>query len=151
MKKYIDIICPVSGQKADENTARTAAIYTVLITTTALFLNSYLMMLVLAADFAIRAFSSGSASPLKLLAGQTAEILNINNRKVVDAAPKKFAALLGMTFSLLAGLFIILHLPVAAGVIASMLILCAFLEGVFGYCLGCIVYSLITASSGRTL
>lgn len=150
MKKYIDIICPVSGQRADENVARTAAIYTVVITSTALLINSYVIMLLLAADFAIRAFSSGSASPLKMLATQTAGTLNIRNRNIIDAAPKKFAALLGMTFSLLAGLFMIAQLPVAAAIIASMLIFCAFLEGVFGYCLGCVVYTIITASSGKS-
>ena len=150
MKKYIDIICPVSGQKADENIARTAAIFTVLITAAALLLNSYVIMLLLAVDFAIRAFSSGSASPLKMLATLTAGTLNIRNRKIIDAAPKKFAALLGMTFSLLAGLFLIAQLPVTAAVIASMLIFCAFLEGVFGYCLGCVVYTIITTSTGKS-
>ncbi len=150
MKKYIDIICPVSGQKADENIARTTAIFTVLITAAAFLINSYVIMLLLAADFAIRAFSSGSASPLKILATQIAGTLNIRNRKIIDAAPKKFAALLGMTFSLLAGLFMIAQLPVLAAIIASMLIFCAFLEGVFGYCLGCIVYTIITASPGKS-
>lgn len=150
MKKYIDIVCPVSGQKADEHVARTAALYTVLITTTALLINSYVMILLLAADFAIRAFSSGRASPLKLLSAQTAGTLNIRNKKLIDAAPKKFAALLGMTFSFIAGVFLFVQLPVAAVIIASMLIFCAFLEGVFGYCLGCVVYTIIASSSGKS-
>ena len=150
MKKYIDVICPVSAEKADENVARTTAMLTVLITGTALLANSYLVLLLLAADFAVRSFSSGTGSPLKFLSIQISEILNSKNKKLIDAAPKKFAAMLGMTFSLLAGIFLLMQLPVAAFVIASMLIFCAFLEGVFGYCLGCVVYSVLTAS-GRKL
>ena len=150
MKKYIDVICPVSGEKADENVARTAAMITVIITVTALLVNSYLMLLLLAVDFAVRAFSSGTGSPLKLISIQISGLLNSKSKKLIDAAPKKFAAMLGMTFSLIAGVFLLMQLPVAAFVIASMLIICAFLEGVFGYCLGCVVYSVLTAS-GRKL
>lgn len=149
MKKYIDIICPVSGVKADENVARTAALLTVLFTMTALFINSYSLMLFLAADFAIRSFLSGKASPLKILSVQIAGLLKIKNIKLIDAAPKKFAALLGMIFSLLAGFFMIVQLPLAAVIAASLLIFCAFLEGVFGYCLGCVIYSVLTASGKK--
>ncbi len=42
MKNLIDIICPVSKTKADENIVRISAILTVLITTTAVLVNSYL-------------------------------------------------------------------------------------------------------------
>ncbi len=150
MKKYIDIICPISSIKADENITRTTAIFTVFITAVAILINSYIIMLLLAVDFAIRAFSTGRASPLKNLAIQTTRILKINNGKRIDAAPKKFAALLGMTFSFLAGLFMIVNLSLTAVIIASMLIFCAFLEGVFSYCVGCVVYTLITKSSGKS-
>ena len=150
MKNLINIICPVSGAKADEYTARTAAILTVIITSTALLVNSYFILFLLAADFAIRSFSPGTGSPLKMLSNQIAGSLNIRNKKFADAAPKKFAALLGMTFSLIAGLFLVAQLPVAALIIASILIFCAFLEGVFGYCIGCTVYSIL-AESGKIL
>lgn len=149
MKKYMDIICPVSSERADENVARTAAMFTVIITAAALLINSYLVLILLSADFAIRAFSSGTASPIKILSKQTAGALNIRNKKLMDAAPKRFAAMLGMTFSLLAGLLMIFQLPVLALIMASILIFCALLESLFGYCLGCIVYTILTSSSGR--
>ncbi len=148
MQNIIQIICPVSGEKADKNTTRTIALFTVLITAAALLAGSYMILLLLAADFAIRSFSSGTGSPLKILSKKITGTLNIN-KKPVDAAPKKFAAMLGMIFSLLAGLLIILNLPVAATVVASTLIFCALLEGVFGYCLGCVVYSLFTLPPGK--
>ena len=150
MKRYIDIICPVSLKKADENVARTAAFFTVLVTSVALFTGSYIILFLLAADFAIRSFSSGSASIIKILAIHSAGVFNLRNKRMIDAAPKKFAALLGMTFSFLAAVFLLLQLPVTAIVIASMLIFCALLEGLFGYCLGCVVYTILTTSSGRS-
>ena len=149
MNNLISIICPVSNAKADENVVRTSAILTVLITATAVLVNSYLILFLLAVDFAIRSFFSGIGSPLKILSNHIAGIMNIRNKKFIDAAPKKFAALLGMTFSLLAGLLLLFHLPVAAMITASILIFCAFLEGVYGFCLGCFVYTILTSSSGK--
>ncbi len=147
MKNLIYIICPVSDSKVDENVIRTSAILTVLITATALVVNSYLILFLLAADFAVRSFYSGIGSPLKILSSHIAGFLNIRNKKLIDAAPKKFAALLGMIFSLLAGLLLLFHMPIAAMITASILIFCAFLEGVFGFCLGCFVYTILTSSS----
>ncbi len=150
MKNFIDIICPVSNIKADEAVLRTSAVLTVLIAAAALILNSYLIFLLLAADFAVRSFFTGISSPLKIISNRIAGILNLTNKKFTDAAPKKFAALLGMTFSLLAGLLLLFQLPVAAVITASLLIFCAFLEGVFGICLGCFIYTVLTASSNRS-
>jgi hypothetical protein len=149
MRNIIYVICPVSGAKADENVVRTLAILTVLITITALFAGSYLVLFLLGADFALRSFTSGTGSPLRILSKKIAGDLNLK-KKLIDAAPKKFAAMLGMTFSLLAGLLLLLNLPVAALVVGSILIFCALLEGIFGFCLGCIIYSILTASSGKT-
>jgi hypothetical protein len=146
MNRFIDIICPVSAGKADENITRTVAIFTVLVTTTAIILGNYIIMFLLAADFAIRSFTTGKTSPLKFLSVHTTGFLEIRDKKLIDAAPKKFAALLGMTFSLLAAIFMVMQFPATALVIASALIFCALLEGVFGYCLGCTVYSILVAT-----
>ncbi|MGF1584070.1 MAG: DUF4395 domain-containing protein [Bacteroidales bacterium] len=149
MKNLIYIICPVSDRKTDENATRIAAVLTAIITVAALAVNSYIILFLLAADFAVRSFTPGTGSLLKILSGQIAGMLDIRNKKHTDAAPKKFAALLGMTFSLLAGVFLVVQLPVAALITASILVFCAFLEGIFGYCLGCLVYSVLTASANK--
>jgi hypothetical protein len=149
MKNLIYIVCPVSDSKTDENVTRIAAVITATITVAALVANSYIILFLLAADFAVRSFTPGTGSLLKILSGQIAGMFNIRNKKHTDAAPKKFAALLGMTFSLLAGLFLVVQLPVAALITASILVFCAFLEGIFGYCLGCLVYSFLTASANK--
>jgi hypothetical protein len=149
MKNFINTICPVSTEKADENVVRTIAIVTALTTTIAILAGSYLILFLLGADFAVRSFSSGTGSLLKIIAGQIAGILGIRHKKYTDAAPKKFAAMMGMTFSLLAGLFLLIGLPIAAIITASILIFCALLEGIFGFCLGCFVYTILTSASGK--
>jgi hypothetical protein len=149
MKNLIYIVCPVSDRKTDENVARIAAVLTATITVAAMVANSYLILFLLAVDFALRSFTSGTGSFLKILSGHIAGMLDIRNKSHTDAAPKKFAALLGMTFSLLAGLFLVVQLPVAAVITASVLVFCALLEGIFGYCLGCLVYSVLTASEKK--
>jgi hypothetical protein len=143
--RIIDILCPVSPEKADENVTRTIAVYTVIFTTTAVLFDNFLIMLLLTADFSLRAFTTGKASPLKYLSVHTAGFLEIRDKKLINAAPKKFAALLGTTFSFLTAVFMIMQLPVLAVVIASALVFCALLEGIFGYCLGCVIYSIIIA------
>jgi hypothetical protein len=149
MKRFIDIICPVSEGKADENIVRTIAFFTAIVTIMALIFGNYIIMLLLAADFAIRSFTTGKTSPLKFLSVHTAGLLEIRNKKLIDAAPKKFAALMGMTISLLTAVLLLMQLHAAATVTASALIFFALLEGVFRYCMGCVVYSLIAGQSGK--
>jgi hypothetical protein len=149
MNRFIGIICPVSAGKADEYITRTIAVFTVLVTVTALILGNYFIMLLLSADFAIRYFTTGKGSPLKFISIHTAGFLEIRDKKLIDAAPKKFAALLGMAFSFLTAVFMILNFPITAFVIASALIFCALLEGIFGYCLGCVVYSILVSPRRR--
>ncbi len=144
--RLIDIICPISDQKVDSNTTRTIAILTVAIAATGLILNNYIIMLLLAVDFAIRSFTPGKASPLKILSNNVSKVIDNRNKILIDAAPKKFASLLGMILSLFAGLLMMLQLPQAALATTAVLIFCAALEGIFGYCLGCLIYSLITAN-----
>ena len=142
MQDSIAISCPVSVVRINENVARTAAFYIIAVATAGVWLNSYIIILLLAADFALRAFTNGNASPIKILSKQTAKFLNIPE-KMVDAAPKKFAAGMGLAFcAAIAGL-LLANLFTAALVMAGMLLFCALLEGAAGICLGCIVYSFI--------
>jgi hypothetical protein len=142
MQTLIDISCPVSTARINENVARAAAFYVIAVATAGILLNSYIIIFLLAADFALRAFTNGNASPVKFLSKQTVKLLNIQAR-LTDAAPKKFAAGMGFVFCaaiaslLLAGLF------TAAAVVAGVLFFCALLEGAAGICLGCIVYTLM--------
>jgi len=136
------VSCPVSGKRINENAARIAAGVTVILTIVAVIFQLYWIMLILAADFAVRAFSSGKWSPMRWLAQNIVKALNLPNVPV-DAAPKKFAAGLGMVFSALIFITGFMQFTLAHYIIAAMLAGCAILESVFAYCLGCVVYTFL--------
>lgn len=142
MQDALSISCPVSAERINENAARAAAFFVIITTVTGIVLNSYTILLVLAADFALRAFTNGNASPVKFLARQTVSILNIP-QKPVDAAPKKFAAGVGMVFCAAIAAFLLAGLSALAFVTTGVLFICAVLEGAAGICVGCIVYTMM--------
>jgi len=141
MQDTINISCPVSTERINENVTRVAAFYVIIITIIAIWFNSYIIIFLLAADFAFRAFTNGNASVIKFLSKQTAHLLNIP-QKPTDAAPKKFAAGVGMAFCTGIGCLLLLNAVTAASLVAGVLLFCALLEGAAGICLGCIVYTL---------
>lgn len=139
MSQFFNESCPVSGVKVNENVVRVIALYTVIITAISLYFNLYALTFLLSVDFAIRAFTDGEYSVLRLLALKTVSVLKIQ-AKPVDAAPKKFAALLGYLFSINIFVFQFFDIAIVAQVLGVMLVSCALLEGVLAFCLGCVVY-----------
>lgn len=140
MKIDSNLTCPVSTKKTDENIARTVAAFVFIFTLLGVYLNSSIIISLLVLDFASRAFFQGTASPLKIAAKEVSKIFKFN-RKAVNAAPKKFAALLGFIFSLLILASMVLHQTILINSFALMLLVCAFLESALGFCLGCVVYT----------
>ncbi|MDR2567194.1 MAG: DUF4395 domain-containing protein [Bifidobacteriaceae bacterium] len=149
----IDFSCPISGEQRDNTTARIVAglTFVLAVATVALawLVPAWIPALVaslLATDFAVRAFAEPKYSPLATLARGLGSAFHAP-RKPVDAAPKVFAARLGLGFSVVTAVLLWLS-PVAptvpaATVVASILALCAFLESALGFCLGCWVYALL--------
>ena len=105
-----------------------------------MYLNDWRPFLLLAVNFALRAFTTGHLSPLKYVAKGIADQLRLA-KKPVDAEPKKFAAALGMAFSIFIITFQLSGFILAANLVGAILIFCATLEAGFNICLGCIVYT----------
>ena len=142
MREPVNITCPVSSDRINENAARTASFLIISSALIGLYTHNPVVLALLAIDFALRAFTSGYYSPIKLGSKQLVTRLGIKN-KPVDAAPKRFAAGLGMVFCLIIGAFQVSGLYSVANITGSILLFCAFLEGALGICLGCIVYSFL--------
>lgn len=138
----MNVDCPVSGERVNESVVRLVAFFVLVILGTSFVLNSVMGALFLAFDFCVRSFTDGKYSPLKNISMKVAELCKMPV-KPVDAAPKKFAAGVGMFFSILLGIAFQYELDMMAYVVASIFGICAFLESVFAYCLGCKVYSLL--------
>jgi hypothetical protein len=134
--------CPVSKNSIDENKTRIIAFLVIVLAGTGVYdVNCYLMGL-LGIDFVIRAFTNGNASPLKLVAIGVSKLFHIKEKKG-NAAPKMFAAGMGMTFCFIITVLQLTHFIPASQVVGILLIICAILECFFGYCLGCKVYTFL--------
>ena len=139
--KQTTLFCPVSSQKVDEKVVRLLATTTLLLAVLGLWLHSWLLWLALAVDFAIRATAwNGGKSPLRWFCKTAAQFLDFQPL-YIDVAPKRFAAGIGVVFSVGTALSFGLEAYTAAYAIGSILIVCAFLEAAWSYCVGCVVYT----------
>jgi hypothetical protein len=107
-----------------------------------IWFQSPVIFLFLAFDFYVRGFGKKQWSVFRYLAIQTVTILDVKE-KLIDAGGKKFAAKIGLILSTLLTISTILQWPVAVYTLGGMLVICATLESVLAFCVGCEVYSLI--------
>lgn len=136
------VSCPVSPQKANEIVVRIIAIQVIVFSLISTFLNNYYISAFLVLDFSLRSFTNGNLSPLKKVGIAVNELLNFKP-KIIPAAPKKFAAGLGVVFSVLITISLIFNWLIVSITLGSLLIICAALEGFLGICIGCHIYSVI--------
>lgn len=137
-----NITCPVSIHRADSNAARLAAFSIAVIVITGLALQSYPVFILAAIDFALRAFTNGRYSIVKAVSVKAAGILKLK-KLPTDAAPKKFAAGIGLIFSTVIAASFFAGSITTAFTAGFILLVCALLEGIFSICLGCHVYSFL--------
>ena len=131
--------CPISNERVNERVARLVG--ALVFVTTALYLihPSFVWLLVLLADFTARSFYR----PYSLFAHLAKPLAErMGAPRIVDAAPKIFAARIGlvMTLGALAALFG--GSPLLSQIIIGVMLFCAFMEAGFGYCVGCKFYGI---------
>ncbi len=132
------LVCPVSSERINENASRvTAGIIFTLIILFMLTQNIWFLVFALF-DFSFRIFEKISFSPVSWF---VRKIFNLTNfpKKMINKAPKVFAARLGFFLSLLSlGFFF--FLPTTAIVISCILAICIFADAAFNFCIGCVIY-----------
>jgi hypothetical protein len=141
-----DITCPVSNEKLNENHARIVAALVFINTTIALLTGAWWLLLIQGLDFTIRAANKREYSPFRFLAVQLGGLFKVGY-KATDVAPKRFAAGVGVVFSFTIAALLLFHQPIAAYGVGGVLLVCAFLESAFAFCVGCIVYHLLVKAS----
>jgi len=134
-------VCPVDGTKVNEPTVRIVAGLVIVLASVGLVFQSPYIFAFLAYDFAVRGFDKRDWSPLRYVGIKLTNLFELKEH-LIDAAPKRFAAKVGLLFSVTLVILSFLQLSTSAYVVGEILLLCAFLESVFAYCLGCEVYSL---------
>ncbi|MDR2108766.1 MAG: DUF4395 domain-containing protein [Coriobacteriales bacterium] len=145
----VSLACPISGNQRDNNVARVVAGFSLLIAAVVVLIAQFasvgvaaLISGLLTIDFAIRAFFKPKYSPLATVGRALTSGLGLKP-KMVDGAPKIFAARIGFLFTISSTLLFALGQAPAASVVLGILVVCAFLESAFSFCLGCWVYSIL--------
>jgi len=142
MKSNMNISCPISTERVNEKVVRIIALLTVIYVSVFLIFPSVVAFIFLGIDFSLRAFNSGKGSFVKIISCKIHALLNMKS-KSVDAAPKKFAACLGMIFSISIAILLGFDFQLIAFVLGVMFVLCATMEAAFAICVGCHLYSLL--------
>jgi hypothetical protein len=145
----INFSCPISGDQRDNNAVRIVAGQTLLIAIVTLVVAYFagtfpatIIVGLLAIDFIIRAFIKPKYSPLATLARGITSGLNLP-KVMVDSAPKIFAARIGVLFTVVSTVLFAFGFLLAGSIVLGILVICAFLESVLSFCLGCWVYGLL--------
>ena len=101
-----------------------------------------LLFVVLAYGFLARVATGPTLSPLGLIATRVIVPLLGNPTRLVPGPPKRFAQAVGLAFSGLAlVLVLILESTVLAKSLVGVLVVFTFLESVLGFCAGCFVFN----------
>jgi hypothetical protein len=137
-----DVQCPVDFVAINENKARLTAFFVLTLTTVFLVTGLWIIIALLILDFFLRANNWGKYSWLAILSDVVIRQLKIGN-KPTDRAPKKFAAGVGLVFTIGILVLALLQLSTATIMVTAVLLLFAFLESVVGFCAGCYVYSIL--------
>lgn len=145
----IDFSCPISFNERDNAVIRKVALIVLIISFISLVLIYIdyfevvaVIMGILGIDFVIRGFWQPKYSPLATAGRGIVSLLN-KPSEMVDAAPKIFAARIGVIFSIASALLLAFNLTTVATVVILLLTICAFLEAIFNFCLGCWMYSIL--------
>lgn len=149
----LSLTCPISAETRDARVVRTVAALVAILSVAALAIGapfSAWIMSALAIDFSVRAFGTPRFSALAWIGRFVVAALALEP-KLVDAAPKRFAAGIGVLFASASSLLAVLGADLAAGSLIAVLSICATLEAVLGYCVGCRVYALLPREVRRLL
>jgi hypothetical protein len=140
MSSLKELVCPVSTEKVDERVTRLNALLVILLVIAGFLFNTVIFPLFLTADFFIRGFTRFKFSPLSYLSSQMANTLQLD-KKIIDKAPKIFAARIGFIFSLAISVLLLFDLNTPALIMGGILVFFASLEMALAICMGCIMYT----------
>lgn len=136
--------CPISTRIVNENVIRWIAFLVVVTSLAALLTESFIPVLLLLADFGLRAFKLEKFSPFRWLSIQLVRHLGFGF-KATNHAPKLFASRVGLAAVIAWMLSGMLAASAAFWIIGSILVVFATLESGFAVCVGCIIYQKLHA------
>ena len=140
--------CPISTDRVGKIATRITAGFVLGLGVLVVWSGSITLASFIAYDFLMRAFFKGKLSPLRGATRFLVQTCKVKDHQI-DAAPKLFAARIGFIMSGLILLCIALRLVTVAMSVTCVLMVCAALESVFGFCVGCKFHTIWIGLSSR--
>lgn len=134
--------CPVSFKIVDQNIIRIVASLVSALGVLFIFNPNLIILALLLYDFFVRVLGYEKISPLYNLAKLLSKLFGVKKDKI-DAGPKEFALKIGFLFALLCMVAFLFNQTFTAVLIMTILTVCALLEALFNYCIGCKIYILL--------
>ena len=134
--------CPISFNRIDANVVRIIALQVISIALLLIFTQELIFALILFFDFSVRILNLKQLSILAYVAEFIIKNFKIE-AQLCDEAPKRFALYIGVIIIAIFTLLYLFQLNIMASLLVSTLLVCAFLEATFDYCVGCKVYHLL--------
>ena len=132
-------VCPISHTHVDERVARLNGFTSLVFVVGGIYLP--LLWIMIAIDFALRSFKI-KFSPVARFNKLVVVILKLKPVPI-DAAPKKFAAKMGLIMSLALLILTYFNLLLIINILLAMFIAAISAEAFFNYCVGCKIYSIL--------
>ncbi|MEA1879769.1 MAG: DUF4395 domain-containing protein [Campylobacterota bacterium] len=145
--KILSASCPISVHRVDANMVRVISLQVALLTMLFLYTNSLVFALVLLFDFSVRTLRYAKLSPFNFVAHFVLSAWGVAP-KLCDESPKRFALYLGLVISLTLVVLLSAGLTMLATTLATILLICALLETLFDFCIGCKIYYAIELAKG---
>ena len=139
--------CPISLRRVDSNMVRVISFQVSLFTVILLMTQESIFALILLFDFFMRTLRYLQFSPFHHIAKFVLTGWGIAP-KLCDESPKRFALYMGLVASLFLAVFYLAGFTTFATAIATILLICALLETLFDFCIGCKIYYAIQLGKG---
>jgi hypothetical protein len=139
VKFLYNIVCPISNVKIDSNVSRLTVFMNSILIALYLFTGVPYFMILVAIDYAIRAFWKPKYSPIGWGAVGIARMGRLSEKQV-EQAPKLFASRVGFLFAASSVILFLTQLPIASLIVAGSLLIFTILDSVFDFCVGCLTY-----------
>jgi len=131
--------CPISTKRVDSNMVRVISFQVALFTVILLLTQESIFALILFFDFTMRTLRQSQLSPFHIISTFILTGWGIAP-KLCDESPKRFALYLGLVISLLLVVFFMAGFMFLSTIISLILLICALLETLFDFCIGCKLY-----------
>jgi len=140
MKEYrMSPSCPISQKRVDTNLVRVVSFQVLIFALLFAVTQVTLFMVIVLADMIARVFRKDAYSVFTKVAAYILKQWNVEPL-YTDESPKRFALYLGLTIAFLVLLLSLGGFVKTAAAVALILVICAFLEVLFDFCIGCKLY-----------